>query len=62
MKILNIKKTLLTVASATLIGFSGMALNTAAIAADGARERLNTFFTEVSSIKGSFSHLPLQLI
>ena len=55
MKIQNIKRTLLTVASATIIGFSAMSLNSTAYAADDARQRLNTFFTDVSSIKGSFS-------
>ncbi len=55
MKIKNFKKTILTITTAAFFGFSGMALNTTAIAADDARDRLNTFFTDVTSIKGSFS-------
>ena len=51
----KIRNTLLSFASATLIGFSAMVLHTSANAADDARQRLNTFFTEVSSLKGSFS-------
>ena len=55
MKIFTQKRTLLSFVAATVIGFTGMTLNTSAIAADDARQRLNNFFTGVTSLKGSFN-------
>lgn len=49
------KRTLVTFIIATIITAMGLTLNTVAIAADDARQRLDTFFTSVSSIKGSFN-------
>ena len=55
MKIVMSKRTLATFIAATVIGFSNMVISTTAYAADDARQRLDTFFTGVSSIKGSFN-------
>lgn len=55
MKILNKKKAISTTLASLVIGFTGFALSTSAIAADDARKRLDTFFTGVSSLKGSFT-------
>ena len=55
MKKLTQKRSLSTILAATVIGFTGMTINTTAIATDDARQRLNTFFTDVSSLQGSFN-------
>jgi len=61
MNIRTSKKTLKTITAVTVIGlssigFSGIVLNNTAQAADeDARQRLDTFFTGVSSLKGSFN-------
>ena len=54
MKIFNKKSNLLTYVATVALGIGSLALNTAS-AADDARQRLDTFFTSVSSIQGSFN-------
>ena len=49
------KRTLTTILVAAVIGFTGITINSVAVAADDARQRLDTFFTGVSSLQGSFN-------
>ena len=52
MKICTPKRTLLSLIATTMIGFTSITLSTTAFAAgEDARQRLNTFFTGVSSLK-----------
>lgn len=56
MNIFTSKKTLKTIMAVTVIGFCSMFFSiTAQAAGEEARQRLNTFFTGVSSLQGSFN-------
>ena len=54
-KRLNRKLNKLALVTSTVLALSIFSSSTSVFAADDARQRLNTFFTSVSSIKGNFS-------
>jgi len=54
-KIFRKKINKLALLASMMLAMSSLSINTTAVAADDARQRLNTFFTSVSSIKGNFS-------
>ena len=55
MKKMTRKNTLVSLLSATVIAVAGLTSSSTVLAADDARERLNSFFTNVSSLQGSFN-------
>jgi len=55
MNFLNKKITFSAAIATLVISFTGLAVTTTAIAADDARQRLDQFFTGVSSLKGNFN-------
>ena len=55
MNFLNKKITFSAAIATLVISFTGFAVTTTAIAADDARQRLDQFFTGVSSLKGNFN-------
>ena len=55
MDILNKKRTVSSTLATLVVGLAGFAFSASAIAADDARQRLDSFFTGVSSLKGSFN-------